>query len=268
MSLSHEELTLVMAFADGETSNEETARAEALLAQSNEARAFKDELARLGAWTRVAEPLAVPAAYATGAHAKFDVADAVMARFDEMVQRGAETTKTKTVPPHAQAPASSILSRAPTAPTAPRLPGVPSSVASPGSLDGGVVSIGAAREKRRRVSVLVLTGLALAAGIALLARTHPNEEEHSTAALTPKVVDTAVDPNARAPSNGANGVNPASSEAMQAAVNAADKTNEPGVEVRVSDSEENGVSVFYLPGTNVASASAVVWFDDTAGDKK
>jgi hypothetical protein len=128
-----------------------------------------------------------------------------------------------------------------------------------------IVSLEAAREKRRRVGVFVGTALALAAGIALVVRTHPTEEQHATSGLAVKTVDSIVAPSPNSSLNSP----PASSEASQAVASGANGAAEPsGVEVNVaSDSPQNGVSVFYLAGSNATAASAVVWIDDSQGGK-
>jgi hypothetical protein len=120
-----------------------------------------------------------------------------------------------------------------------------------------VVSLEAAREKRRRVGVFVGTAIALAAGIALVVRTHPNEEPQATSGLAVKSIDSIAVPSPKSP--------PASSEASQQVANAAAEPS--GVEVNVADSPQTGVSVFYLPGANATGASAVVWIDDSQGGK-
>jgi hypothetical protein len=94
-------------------------------------------------------------------------------------------------------------------------------------------------------------------------RTHPNADPQKSAALQKPVV-----PVLSATLAIPGGPTPAASEAELAAAQAADKNQEPGVEVNISDSAQTGVSVFYLPGSDVASASAVVWIDDTAGGKE
>jgi hypothetical protein len=132
--------------------------------------------------------------------------------------------------------------------------------AAPAAGGADVVSLEAAREKRRRVGVFVATAIALAAGIALIMRVHPNEERQASSGLVAKSVDTIAVPLPKSA--------PTSSEASQAVANgAADKSETTGVEVNVSDSPQNGVSVFYLPGSNATAASAVVWIDESQGGK-
>ena len=231
MSLSKEQLLDLMLFADGELEGAgDREKKEALLAlieTDADARAFVNaELPQLGAFVELAEPLAVPGLD------DFDVADAVMAKIE---------SATAVLEAHAPAPK--------------RM-----------DLKSEVVSLEAAREKRRRIGVFVGTAIALAAGIALVVRTHPAEEHQASSRLAAKTVD-AIATAAPSPNSP-----PASSEASQAVANAdigvADRAETSGVEVNVaSDSPQNGVSVFYLPGSNATAASAVVWIDDSQGGK-
>ncbi len=239
MSLAKDRLIALMQYADGELDGEENeaARAEivASLATDAEARAFLDEMERLSDVTRAAEELALPDT------SKFDVADAVMDLVDDYEQKNAVTTR---------------LEREPAA-------------APVGAVPGGaaVSSLDVARERRRRVGVVVLTGLALAAGVALVMRSHPSEDmTTATATHLGKPVDSVP---ALTGSGGAPAV-PSSSEAALAAANAANNqdSDRQGVEVNMSDSTQTGVSVFYLPGSDGTSASAVVWIDESSGGNK
>lgn len=76
MKLDSESMMLLMAFADGELHGDERVRAEALLASSEDARAFVDNLQGLGGAVRViAEPAPTH---------KYDVADNVMAQLGSL----------------------------------------------------------------------------------------------------------------------------------------------------------------------------------------
>ena len=133
-----------------------------------------------------------------------------------------------------------------------------------------VVSLDAARERRRRVSVFVATGIALAAGIALILRSQPDAEHGNTAQnhgvqSPPQSVQTAQTVQTSQQLAHAPDLPASSSEASQQVHAGADKTGEPGVEVNVSDSPRSGFSVFYLPASGASSASAVVWIDESPG---
>ena len=249
MSLAKERLIALMQYADGELDGDDrTDEHEAIMAllESNdesgkEARAFLDEMDHLAEATREAEPLALPDTVLA-----FDIADAVMADVEEHEQKLAITTKLGQ-PEKKGASVSHI------------------SVAGPAS----VSSLEIAREKRRRVGVIVVTGLALAAGIALVMRTHPSEDMRSAALQKPVAALTASGaPITSVASPPGSPTSEAALAAANANANSGDKASEQGVEVNISDSPQTGVSVFYLPGSDVTSASAVVWIDETAGGKK
>ncbi len=240
MSLDKERMIALMQYADGELDGEENEAARAALISSLEsdpdARAFLDEMERLGDVTRAAEPLALPGGFKLDS---FDIADAVMGMVEEHEQKSAVTTPITTA----------ITS-------------------------SGVSSLQIAREKRRRAVVIVATGLALAAGIALVLRsrdfTDEKDMKSSTATNLGKPVDSVP-----ALATGVPAI-PSSSEAALAAANAANAFNpggdkqedRSGVEVNMSDSPQTGVSVFYLPGSDGTSASAVVWIDESSGGNK
>jgi hypothetical protein len=212
-----------------------------------EARAFLDEMERLGDVTRTVEPLALPDT------STFDVADAVMALVEEHDQKSAVTTpiekKTGKTPPKK-----------------------PHEKDENGSRGHAVSSLEVAREKRRRVGVVVATGLALAAGIALVMRSHPGEDPMKSASNVSlgKPVDSVPLHATPLTASGAPAL-PSTSEAALAAASASNvlgDKNEQGVEVDIADSTQTGVSVFYLPGSDVTSASAVVWIDESSGGKQ
>ncbi len=254
MSLDNERMIALMQYADGELDGEENEAARAAVMASLEsdpdARAFLDEMDRLGDVVRAAEPLALSDSSKLGTLDKLDkldICDAVMGMVDEHEQKSAVTTP--------------IITRD-----------------GDGKTGSGVSSLQIAREKRRRAVVIEATGLALAAGIALVLRsrdfTDEKDMKSATATNLGKPVDSVPAPNAP----NAMGVPalPSSSEAALAAANAANAFNpggdnqedRSGVEVNMSDSPQTGVSVFYLPGSDGTSASAVVWIDESSGGNK
>jgi hypothetical protein len=250
MSLAKEQLLQLMQYADGEldgVGHEEAHEAVVVLLKANaEARAFLDEMDLLGDATRAAEPYALPDSLSS-----FDVADAIMAGVEEHEQKQAVTAQLRGK--NAVAARSAAKS---------------GKAAEEVSAGAGVSSLEVAREKRRRLGVIVATGLALAAGIALVMRTHPSEDPLKSASLKPLTSTSvpALTPSGNVPPLAQ------TSEAALAAANSVnvkgDKGAEQGVEVNISDSPQSGVSVFYLPGSDVASASAVVWIDESSGGKQ
>lgn len=234
MSLTSEQMIALMQFADGELDGEENEKARAAVMASLEtdadARAFLDEMERLSEAVCSADAHTLSQAANGG---NLEIADAVMALVEEHEQKQAVTTR------------------------------LDKSKKSPEQISQPVSSLEIAREKRRRLGVVVVTGLALAAGIALVMRSHPGEEMKSASlgkAPVPSAVATPVVPI------------PANSEAALAAASSsnvlgqeANAANVSGVEVNISDSPQT--SVFYLPGSDGTSASAVVWIDESSGGK-
>jgi hypothetical protein len=235
-ALTKEKMIALMQYADGELAGEENeaARADVIasLESDPEARAFLEEMERLGDVTRDIEPLTVAGV------ADFDIADAVMGLVEEHEQKNAETA---------------------------RLDKKSDKGLKKVTGTGGVSSIEVAREKRRRMGVIVITGLALAAGIALVMRSQ-NPNDNKSATLN-KSVDSV-------PALTASGKSPSLPSTSEAAMAAAANTGNGGalnpevngVEVNISDSPQT--SVFYLPGSDGTSASAVVWIDESSGGNK
>lgn len=219
MKLARETALTLMQYVDGELAGDEKAHVEALLRDDPEARTFVAELEQLG---RTVESVILARGQT------FDVADDVMKAIDD------------------EAPISEVPEVKPSRPKLVVVPG--------GKKDEPEEAAPAAETSRlRRVAVVAVATLALAAGVAFFLQKNnaPEQAAHkSPAPRGPVTGEVAIE--------GPRG--PAAPESV-----AASEPSAGSVHVDQVQAPSHGVSVFELPETNAASSSVVVWIDESVG---
>lgn len=218
MKLARETVLTLMQYVDGELAGDEKARAEALLRDDPEARTFVAELEQLG---RTVEAVILARGQS------FDIADDVMKAVDD------------------EAPISEVPDVKPSRPKLVVVPG--------GKKDDPEEASPVGETSRlRRVAVVAVATLALAAGVAFFVQ-KGNAPEQAQKAPPP-----------RGPVTGEVAIEGPRGATAPESVAASEPTG-GSVHVDQVQAPSHGVSVFELPETNAASSSVVVWIDESVG---